>query len=130
MPVDPVEISSQGATVSFDGSPIGNLLQVAVRAGTAVTQTVTSMDSPVQGSGDGSRICRALDCTAVDPGTVTVRLLGMPPWDVDDIGTRGEFSATTPGGTVSGEAILSNFEFEAAVGDLVKGSAEFVFTGA
>lgn len=130
MAVTSAVITSQGAAVSFAGSPIGKLLRVVCSAGSAVTQSVTSVESPVEGAGSSARVFMERDCTAVDPGSVTVRLLGMPPWSVEDIGSRGQFSATTPGGSVAADAILASFEFEASVGDLVTGSAEFVFTGA
>jgi len=129
MPVDPELLSSQGTTVTFAGSDVGSLLGVSVTSGTAKTSNVTSAESPVVGTGSESRIFTSLDCTAVDPGAVSIRLLGMPGWTIEDIGSRGTLAVDAPSGTLSADAILESFEFEAAVGDLIKGSANFVFTG-
>jgi hypothetical protein len=37
---------------------------------------------------------------------------------------------STPGGSVSGEAYLDSYEVEASVGELLRGTATFAFTGA
>jgi hypothetical protein len=58
-----------------------------------------------------------------------VRLLGCPPYGVEDIGSRGTLTVTFDGGSISWHAILLSFEVEGSVGDLLRGSAEFAFTG-
>jgi hypothetical protein len=55
--------------------------------------------------------------------------LGCPPYAVDDIGSRGSLVVTFDGGSVTWDAILLSFEIEGSVGDLLRGSAEFQFTG-
>lgn len=118
------------STVSFNGINIGQLVQLQASGGSAVTSDVTGNDAVIQGSGNNSRIVRQLDAVAIDPGTASVRLLGMPPFSPAQIGTKASLSISTPGGGVSGEAILMGYEVEGSVGDLLRGSASFQFTGA
>lgn len=118
------------STVSFNGINIGQLVQLQASGGSAVTSDVTGNDAVIQGSGNNSRIVRQLDAVAIDPGTASVRLLGMPSFGPADIGTKAGLSIMTPGGEISGEAILISYEVEGSVGDLLRGSASFQFTGA
>jgi hypothetical protein len=121
---------SQGSTVSFAGTPIGELVGWNLVPATAVTTEITSTDSVYRGSGGLSRVVKEYDCTTVDPGTVSVRLLGCPPYQVEDIGLRGTLVVDFDGGALSAEAILMDFEVEGSVGDLLRGTAKFQFTGA
>lgn len=117
---------SQGSTVSFGGSPLGEVLNFTVGSPTAVTTEKTSTSANVVGSGDQARVVRSFDCTAIDPGSVSVRLLGMPPYSPADIGTMGSLSFSTPDGSESYDAMLQSYEVEAAVGELLRGSATFL----
>lgn len=53
----------------------------------------------------------------------------MPPYSPTDIGHRASLSFSTPDGSMSGEACLESYEVEASVGELLRGSATFAFTG-
>lgn len=121
--------SSQGTTVSFAGSSIGSLLQVTVDAGTAVTAETTSVTSASLGSGTSTRIRKQRECTAVDPGGVTLRLLGDPPFTASSVGMSGTVSFSCSGASLTAQAILEKFEIECSVGDFVRSSVSFVFTG-
>jgi hypothetical protein len=120
---------SQGTTVSFAGSPIGSLIGVTGSGGSAVMADITSAASSLVGSSGNSRIRKQADCLGIEPGSVTVRLLGMPPYSPTSIGQKGSLSFSTPGGSMSGEACLESYEVEASVGELLRGSATFAFTG-
>ena len=54
----------------------------------------------------------------------------MPSFTKLQIGQKGSLSISTPGGSLVGEAILMSYEVEGSVGDLLRGSASFQFTGA
>jgi hypothetical protein len=116
--------TAQGATVGFNGA-IGSALGFAVSPGSASATDVTSHGSAVV---DG-RVIRDYVCLAIDSGSATVRLLGMPAYTRNDIGQTGVFSVTTSSGSVSSNAILSGFEIEGEVGDLLRGSATFILIG-
>jgi hypothetical protein len=120
---------AQGSTVEFNGSPLGSVLNWVNRPASAATADTTGVEGTVWGTGEEARLVRTVACTTVDPGTVSVRLLGCPPYAVDDIGSRGSLVVTFDGGSVTWDAILLSFEIEGSVGDLLRGSAEFQFTG-
>lgn len=120
---------SQGSTVSFDGDALGQLTGYTLEAGKATTTDITSITSATLGSGDNSRVRREVDCTGIEPGKLTVRLLGCPPYAVADIGTKGGLSVSFDGGSLSGQAILDGFSVDGAVGELLVGSATFTLTG-
>lgn len=120
---------SQLSTVSFGGVELGSLLGWTASPAQAATTDATGVDATMYGSGADSRLVKQLECTAVDPGSVSVRLLGCPPYAVSDIGSRDTLVVTFDGGSISWEAILLSFEVEGSVGDLLRGSATFQFTG-
>lgn len=121
---------SQGSTVSFDGSGLGQLTGWSLEGGKAITVDITTIESSIYGTGDNTRIRRELDATGIEPGKLSVRLLGCPPYAVADIGTRGDLSVDFDGGSLSGQAILDDFRVEGSVGELLVGSATFTLTGA
>jgi hypothetical protein len=120
---------AHASTVSFAGVNIGQLVNVTVSGGSAVTADVSGFDSPIYGVGGNSRLVREIDAVAVEPGAASVRLIGMPPFTTLQIGQKGALSVSTPGGGLAGEAILLRYEVEGSVGDLLRGSAEFQLTG-
>lgn len=121
---------SQGTTVSFNGTSLGSLLSASGSGGSASASDITSAESPLVGSGGNARVRMQRDPTGIDPGSVTVRLLGMPPYSTTDIGFLGTVSLSTPGGSISGQAYLESYEVEASVGELLRGTVTFAFTGA
>lgn len=121
--------SSQSSTVSFDGGALGELTGWSLEAGRAITADVTGADSEVFGSGGDTRVLRQLDCVGIEPGRLTVRLFGCPPYIVSEIGTKAGLSVSFTGGSLSAQAILDSFEVEASVGELLRGSATFILTG-
>jgi len=120
---------AQGSTVSFDGAEIGSLLSWTAKPASAVTTDATHVGCTIWGAGQDARLVKTLECTSVDPGTLSVRLLGCPPYGVSDIGSRATLTVSFDGGAISWDAILTSFEIEGSVGDLLRGSAEFAFTG-
>ena len=119
---------AQGSAVSFAGSNIGQILAFTSGSPTAVTTETTGGDATIIGSQSDARVVRSFDCTAVDPGSVSVRLLGMPPYAPEDIGSKGTLSFSTASGAETFDAILQSYEVEASVGDLLRGSASFLIT--
>ena len=69
-------------------------------------------------------IVRELDCTAIDPGTVSVTVLGGGL----TVGAVGSLTANFTGyASLSGSAVVSKSDTTASVGDLVKSTIEFQF---
>lgn len=129
MPGSGLVPSAQGSTVSFGGSPLGDLISIRVTGASASGADVTTMQSAVSGSGAASRIAKELDVLAVDPGTVSITFYGAGP--SADVGDKAALSVSIAGSVViSGEAFLASYDVEASVGELVRGSATFQLTGA
>lgn len=121
--------SSQGSTVSFDGSVLGDLIAIRVTGESATGTDVTSMESSLGGSGGAACIARELDVLAVDPGSVSVTFFGTGLSAA--VGDKAALSVSIGGSVVlSGEAFLASYDVEASVGELVRGSATFQLTGA
>lgn len=120
--------SSHGSYVAVSGRVIGRLLNVkpTIAAGSPVD--VTSVDSPMLGSGRNSRIVRQYDCSMVEPGSVTATMLGLPGVGLE-AGKLVPMTVYVAGYTLSGEGYLSGFEPEANVGEFVRCSVTFQFTG-
>lgn len=116
--------SSQGSTVSFAGVPLGSLVTIQASGPSASTADITSMESSLV---DGL-VLRELDVLSLEPASVVVTFLGLPGATAS--GSKGELLVDIGGETViSGEAILSRYEIEAAVGDVVRATATFQLTG-
>ena len=120
---------SQGSSVSFGGGALGSLVGWQVSPGQASTTDATGVGATIYTTGGDPRLVKQVECTAIDPGTVSVRLLGCPPYTVDDIGTKATLSVDFDGGGIEWEAILMSFEVEGSVGELLRGTATFQFTG-
>jgi len=120
---------SQGSTVSFKGFALGSLLGWDVTPAAASTTDCTSVDSVLLGSGIEARIVKNVDCCAVDPGTASVTFLGGNGFSSNNVGEVGFLVIDSDAGTLELEAILQSFQVTAAVGELIKGTATFQFTG-
>lgn len=119
---------AHSTTVTFGGTNLGNLVQVTASEGTATFYDVTGLYQPVVGAGSSARVWKSLDCVAMEPGSVSVRLLGTPASSNFSTGHWDYLSVSTPDGSVGGWAYLTSWEIEAAVGDLVRVSATFQFS--
>lgn len=129
MPGSGSPATSQGSTVSFNGIPIGSLLSWEVTPAQATTTDATSQDSTILGAGPQARVVKQVDCTAIDPGTASITFLGGSDFVQNDTGMTGVLAITSDAGTISIEAILVSFTITASVGELIKGTAGFQFTG-
>lgn len=120
---------SQGSTVSFATFSLGELLGWDVTPCGATFTDGTGVDCAVVGSGSQARVLKKVDCSSVDPGTASVTFLGSNGFGAEDVGMAGTLSITSAAGSISLDAILSRFTITASVGELIKGVAEFQFTG-
>ena len=120
--------SSQGSTVTFDGSELGSLLSIAVQSQASSPVDVTYIGSAIVGSGEDARMVREVTVLSVEPTTVEVSFLGATGYGTTDPGNRGSL-VITGGVSLSATAILTGWGETAAVGEYVKGSASFVLTG-
>ena len=130
MPTNNPPPSSQGSAVSFGGTPMGRLTGWRIVGGNARFQEVTSLVSPVIGSGGQARVVAQWDCTSVDPGGVDIQVRDCPPFITSQIGSRGTVVVTFATGSVSLDAFLETFDVSGNVGEFLRGTARFRFSGA
>jgi hypothetical protein len=121
--------TSQGAAVSFGGTPIGLLTGFRVSPGTAVFEDVTNVGSDVIGTGWDARVLREIACTGIEPGTVEVNLFGCPPYLVTHIGLSGSLVISFAEGGFEFQAYLETFDVTGSVGQFLTGSARFRIAG-
>ena len=126
MPAPP---SSQGSTVSFNGTALGSITRWRAAPSSAVYVEKTNITSPVSGTGANARVRKHYDCVAIDPGTVEVTLFGVPAYVYADSGFRATLAVTWSGGSLSLPAFLDSFEVTGQVGQFLTGQAVFRLTG-
>jgi hypothetical protein len=116
-------LESQGSTFSWGGS-YGNLTGIAASSGRA---DLVSAGSTVVGFGEDAFVRNRIMCLAVDPGTITIRFFGNPGFSEGLVGQTNDLSFSIGSSGGGGKAILESFDYEASVGELVKGTATFRF---
>lgn len=121
--------SAQGSRVFWGGRPIGKITAAKAAQSTGGSFDCTSMFSPVIGSGANTRVVRQVNPVDITPAAVTVELLGGSQFSRDDLGRVLLLTVYTPGGTLSGAAYLQDFSADAVVGEKLKSTATFQFTG-
>jgi hypothetical protein len=126
----PGQHSSHGASVTFDGTPIGWLTDFDWEA--AVSQLVerTNVTSRVVGTGANARVVKEYDCTSIEPPSLSFAFWGAPGVATDYVGRKATLAFDTPGATISGEAILKSISHSGKVRQFSRGTATFQLTGA
>jgi hypothetical protein len=117
--------SSQGAYVTFDGVPIGNLTGFQASPSSAVFAEKTNVTSQVVGGGDNSRIVKEYDCVAIEPGSIRVSLYGCPASSPTDTGHRATLVLSSDAISISQDAYLETYDVTGAVGQYLVGNATF-----
>lgn len=121
--------SAQGSRVFWGGRHIGNITAAKAAQSTGGSFDCTSMFSPVIGYGANTRVVRQVNPVDITPAAVTIELLGGSQFRQSDLGLVQVLTVYTPGGTLSGAAYLQDFSADAVVGEKLKSTATFQFTG-
>lgn len=121
--------SSHGTTVTFDGVNIGYLTGFDVAAKAGQLAETTNVNSTVVGTGLNARVVKQYDCTSVEPPTISVTFWGPPSFSDDDAGMKAQIVFDAPGDTISGEAILVDWNHSGRSNQWSTGSATFQLTG-
>jgi hypothetical protein len=123
--------SSQGAALFFNGQELGVLQNVNLSLSVGNKHEVTSMRSPVAGSGSSARVMKQYNVTSIEPGTITARFLGLPDLSVLEIGKYGLLVFSYGNGrSVEAQSFLEALDSEFAKGELVQWAAVFQLSGA
>lgn len=120
---------SQGATISFRGTELGALTGFSPAFAVANVSEMTSVRSPVVGTGPAARVVKQYSATSIEPGTVTMRFLGAASLARNDCGLAGALVISWPGGSLSGDAFLEQLDADWTRGELRQWAATFRFTG-
>lgn len=118
-------VSSQGSTASFDGQSFGMVLSIRYDEGSADTFDVTSGTRRSIGSTGLFATVREFDVTLVTPGSCSIEFYGTGV--ARAIGYVGVLTVSIGGTAYSGQATLAGVSVEAAVGEYVRGTAQFTF---
>ena len=123
--------NSQGAALFFNGQALGVLQSVSLSLAVGNKHEVTSMRSPVTGSGSSARVMRQYNVTSIEPGTIAARFLGLPDLTVLDTGKYGSLVFSYGyGRSVVAQAFLESLDSEFTKGELVQWAAVFQLSGA
>lgn len=120
---------AQGATITFRGRELGILTGFSPAFAVANVAEMTSVRSPVVGTGQNARVVKQYSATSIEPGTVTMRFIGAADLARDDCGYAGSLVISWSGGELTGNAFLEQLDADWTRGELRQWSATFRFTG-
>jgi hypothetical protein len=120
---------SQGVSFVFDGVRIDRITKLDVTPGKANRHEVTTLNTAVLTSGSAPRATKQYAPGDVEPPTVKADWLGNVPLGTPDRGRVGMLTVAWSGGTLSGQAQLSEISTALSVNDVVRGSGTFEFLG-
>jgi len=125
--------TSQTSTVSFGGILLGELLTIAVQPATAdIIDRRYGRYSLVSTTRYRRYVWRPLrTCRTIQPGGCQVTFYGSASLSEGMVGSEQSLIVQVGAGSLllSKQAILETFEVIAEVGEFVRGSASFAFTG-
>jgi len=121
--------SAQGATVSFNGTALGGLIGFDESYAAASPTDTTGASATIVGSGGNTRVIRQVEITMIEPGSISFRCWGNPPFGRADIGLSATLAFTIGGVATSWPAQLASVQRVGSAGELIQGSYQFQFTG-
>ncbi len=116
-------------SVTFAGVALGDIIGFDEAGGTAQVSDRTTSTATLVGTGDNTRIVMRRDITGIDPGNLSFRCNGAPPFARTDIGLRGSLVFSVGGASYTLTAQLASIQRFGAAGGIVQGAYEFIFTG-
>lgn len=121
--------AAQGTTLSW-GAASFSLIAFSWDGG-ATQIDMTSFDSTITTTTDGRLVVvKDVDCGSIDWGKLSIQFWGASNIGVAEQGSIEELTLTIPSSaSLQGYALLESISFQGSVGDLIKGSAVFQFTG-
>ena len=121
--------SAQGATVSFNGVALGGLIGFDEGYAAASPTDTTGASATIVGSGGNTRVIRQVEITIIEPGSISFRCWGNPPFGRADIGLAATLAFTIGGVATSWPAQLASVQRVGSAGELIQGSYQFQFMG-
>jgi hypothetical protein len=121
--------SAQNVSVFFGGVALGGLIGFDEQYAAASPTDTTGSTATIVGSGGNTRVIRQVEITMIEPGSISFRCWGNPPFARSDIGLSATLSFTIAGNTTSWPAQLANVQRVGSAGELIQGSYQFQFMG-
>jgi hypothetical protein len=121
--------SATNVSVSFGVVALGGLIGFDEGHSAASPTDTTGASATIVGTGGNTRVIRQVEITMIEPGSISFRCWGNPPFTRADIGLAGTLAFTIGGISTSWPAQLANFQRVGAAGELIQGSYQFQFTG-
>lgn len=121
--------SAQGISVSFGGAALGGLIGFDESYSAASPTDTTGATATIVGTGGNTRVIRQVEITMIEPGSVSFRCWGNPPFSRADIGLSATLAFTIGGVSTSWTAQLANVQRVGSAGELIQGSYQFQFMG-
>lgn len=119
-----------GATISFNGKALGNLVGIQPAFQAANVHEVTSLTPTIVGSGQNARVVKQYNVTSIESGAITCSFIGSPGLSRNDIGYPAALTVTAGSSiSLSGQAVCIQLDADVQVGELVRWNAVFQFTG-
>jgi hypothetical protein len=115
--------------VSFAGTTIGAIIGFDEDFSASEPTDKTGSSATIVGTGANTRVILQQEITAINPGVLSFRCWGNPPFTRTDIGLRGTLSFSVGGVSWSETAQLANFKRIGSAGEKIQGSYQFSLTG-
>ena len=121
--------SAQNVSVSFGGTALGGLIGFDEGYSAASPTDTTGSTATIVGTGGNTRVIRQVEITMIEPGSISFRCWGNPPFSRADIGLSATLAFTIGGVSTSWTAQLANVQRVGSAGELIQGSYQFQFMG-
>lgn len=121
--------SAQGASVSFGGTALGSIIGFDEGYTAASPTDTTGASATIVGTGGNTRVIRQVEITMIEPGSISFRCWGNPPFSRSDIGLSGALVFSVGGVSTSLTAQLASVQRVGSAGELIQGSYQFQFMG-
>lgn len=121
--------SAQSVSVSFGGVALGGLIGFDEGYSGASPTDTTGATATIVGTGANTRVIRQVEITMIEPGSISFRCWGNPPFGRSDIGLSATLAFTIGGVSTSWTAQLANVQRVGSAGELIQGSYQFQFMG-
>ena len=121
--------AAQGTTLTW-GAASFSLIAFSWE-GTSTAIDMTSMESTITTTSDGrSVVVKDIGCGSIDYGKLSIQFWGASNIGCAEQGSIEQLTFAIPSSaSLSGYALLESISFQGSVGDLIKGSAVFQFSG-
>lgn len=122
-------MDAQGTVVTWGGRRLGKLRRSSASYPAGGVIEFTSLQSPVVGSGNNTRVVMIADPVSIMQPEFTFTCIGVPALTGLDRGRIAVLSFVMPGAAANANAFLRDFTIIGGVGELTETTFTFKMTG-